>query len=274
MRERRSAPARVEGAPRSGSVQSVERALSLLEALGEDEEGTRLTDLALRTGLSPSTVHRLLTTLEQRRFVQFDPSDGMWHMGRQAFAVGAAFVRQRNFVAPALPFLRRLRDQTRETANLGVADDGEMVCLTQVESREIMRAITRVGGRAPMASSGMGKAILSTYSEADVAAVVARHGLPRLTPQSLTGGAGLAAELARVRAHGYAVDDEEFVTGLRCVAAVVHDAQGEALCAISVSGLATRLTAERAAALGPLLRDTARELTRTLGGHAPDQGAD
>ncbi len=270
MRERRSATAQAGGAPRSGSVQSVERALSLLEALGEDEEGTRLTDLAQRTGLSPSTVHRLLTTLEQRRFVQFDPSDGMWHMGRQAFAVGSAFVRQRNFVAPALPFLRRLRDQTRETANLGVADDGEVVCLTQVESREIMRAITRVGGRAPMASSGMGKAILSTYSEADVAVIVARHGLPKLTPRSLTGAGALAEELARIRIRGYSVDDEEFVTGLRCVAAVVHDAQGEALCAISVSGLATRLTPDRAAVLGPLLRDTARELTRTLGGRAPD----
>lgn len=265
MSERRSG-----AAPRSGSVQSVERALTLLEVLGEDEEGYRLTDLATRTGLSPSTVHRLLATLEARRFVQFDPSDGMWHMGRQAFAVGSAFVRQRNFVAPALPFLRRLRDQTRETANLGVADDGEMVFLTQVESREIMRAISRVGGRAPMATSGMGKAILATYSAADVAAIVGRHGLKRLTPRSLTDAADLRTELDRIRRQGYAVDDEEFVTGLRCVAAVVYDAQAEALCAISVSGLAVRLTTERVATLGPLLRDTAIELTRTLGGRMPE----
>ena len=140
------------GEKRSGTVQSVDRAMAILEVLGEDEEGYRLTDLARRTGLSVSTVHRLLTTLEQRRFVQFDRTDGMWHVGRGAFAVGSAFTRQRNFVAPALPILRRLRDQTRETANLGVVDDGEVVVLTQVESREIMRAITRVGGRAPMAA--------------------------------------------------------------------------------------------------------------------------
>src|SRR5450432_3622457 len=172
-------------AGKGGSVQSVDRAMALLEALGEDEEGYRLTDLAIRTGLSPSTAHRLLTTLEQRKFVAFDRSDSMWHVGRQAFSVGAAFVRRRNIVAPALPFLRRLRDLTHETANMGVADDGEVVVLTQVESREIMRAISRVGGRAPMVASGLGKAIIATYSDAQVAAIIKRHGMPRLTPRSV-----------------------------------------------------------------------------------------
>lgn len=256
---------------RSGSVQSVERAMALLEVLGEDEEGYRLTDLAQRTALSPSTVHRLLTTLEKRRFVQFDQSDGMWHVGRTAFSVGSAFVRQRNFVAPALPFLRKLRDLTRETANLGVVDDGEMVVLTQIESREIMRAITRVGGRAQMVTSGMGKAILATYAPADVAAIVASHGMRKQTPRSLTRASDLRHELDIVRRQGYSVDDEEFVTGLRCVAAVVYNSQAEALCAISVSGLAQRLTPERVAGLGQLLQDTARDLTLALGGKMPAQ---
>src|SRR5690554_6772817 len=163
--------------PRSGIVQSVDRAMAILEVLGDEEEGCRLSDIARSTGLSVSTVHRLLTTLEQRRFVQFNRSDNLWHVGRGAFAVGSAFTRQRNFVAPALPILRRLRDQTRETANLGIIEDGEVVVLTQVESREIMRAITRVGGRAPVASSGMGKAILAAYRDDDVDAMITRHGL-------------------------------------------------------------------------------------------------
>lgn len=269
MNDKPSTPAKPSAAARSGSVQSVERALALLEVLGEDEEGYRLTDLAARTGLSPSTVHRLLTTLEKRRFVQFDQSDGMWHVGRQAFAVGSAFVRQRNFVAPALPFLRKLRDQTRETANLGIVDDGEMVVLTQIESREIMRAISRVGGRAPIITSGMGKAILATYTPADVAAIVSSRGMRKLTPHSLTRASELRTELEKVRRQGYAVDDEEFVTGLRCVAAVVYNNQAEALCAISVSGLATRVSPDRVEALGKLLNETARELTLALGGRMP-----
>lgn len=255
---------------RPGSVQSVERAMAILQVLGEDEEGQRLTDIARRTGLSVSTVHRLLTTMEGQRFAQFDRSDGMWHVGRGAFTVGAAFVRQRNFVAPALPVLRRLRDQTRETANLGVVDDGEVVVLTQVESREIMRAITRVGGRAPMTSSGMGKAILASYRDADIAAVIARHRPLQSTARTLTTSSALKADIARIRERGYALDDEEFVLGLRCVAAVVHNAQAEALCAISVSGLSVRMTDDRLEKLGALIADAARELTLALGGKLPD----
>ncbi|HEV7436809.1 MAG TPA: IclR family transcriptional regulator [Pseudorhizobium sp.] len=253
-------------AERSGSVQSVDRALRLLEILGEDEEGYRLTDLAARAGLSPSTVHRLLTTLEKRRFVQFDQSDGMWHIGRQAFQVGSTFARQRNFVAPALPYLRRLRDQTRETANLGVADEGQIIFLAQVESREIMRAITRVGGSTPMVNSGMGKAILACYGPNDVATIVATHGMHKLTSRSITRASDLRAQLTRIRQQGYSVDDEEFLTGLRCIAAVVFNHQADPLCAISVSGLAQRLTDERVASIGPLVAETARELTFALGG--------
>jgi IclR family transcriptional regulator, acetate operon repressor len=253
-----------------GLVQSVDRAMALLEALGEDEEGYRLTDLAIRTGLSPSTTHRLLTTLEQRKFVEFDQSENMWHVGRQSFSVGAAFVRRRNFVAPALPFLRRLRDLTRETANMGVADDGEVVVLTQVESREIMRAITRVGGRAPMVASGLGKAILATYSDDEVAAIIRRHGMPRLTPRSAVRAGELRGALDKVRADGFAVDDEEFLTGLRCVASAVYNDQGEAMAAISVSGLASRVPAARLPELGGLVSATARELTAALGGIGPE----
>src|ERR1700757_2816093 len=88
---------------RDGGVQSVDRALSIIEVLAEDDEGYRLTDLAVRTGLSPSTVHRLLTTLEKRRFVQFDRDDSMWHIGAKSFAVGSTFLRRRNFVTQALP---------------------------------------------------------------------------------------------------------------------------------------------------------------------------
>jgi IclR family transcriptional regulator, acetate operon repressor len=258
-----------EDGAKSGAVQSVDRAMLLLEALGEDEEGYRLTDLAIRTGLSPSTAHRLLTTLEKRRFVAFNPSDNMWHVGRQTFAIGSAFVRRRNFVAPALPFLRRLRDLTHETANLGIIEEGEVIVLTQVESREIMRAITRVGGRAPMVTSGIGKAILATYPDADVVAIIQRHGMKRLTPKSVVRAGELRDALDTIRRDGYAVDDQEFLMGLRCVAAVVYNDQAEALAAISVSGLASRVPPERVPELGRLVRETARELTLALGGRLP-----
>ena len=256
--------------PRDGGVQSVDRALLILETLAEDDEGYRLSDLAVRTGLSTSTVHRLLATLEKRRFVQFDRSESKWHVGAQSFAVGATFARHRNFVAQAMPYLRKLRDQTRETANLAVVDDESIIVLTRMESREIMRSLTKVGGRVAMVASGVGKAVLATYSDADINAVICRQGMPRLTEKSIVRPSELFRQIEAIRRHGYAVDDEEARIGLRCVAAVVYNDCGEPLAAISVSGMTSRVTEERLPALGRTVREVAAELTAALGGVMPD----
>jgi IclR family acetate operon transcriptional repressor len=250
-------------------VQSVDRALLIIETLAEDDDGYRLTDLAVRTGLSASTVHRLLTTLEKRRFVQFDRNESIWHIGAQSFAVGSTFVRRRNFATQALPYLRKLRDQTRETANLAVVDDGSMVILTRVESREIMRSVTRVGGRVPMAASGLGKALLATYSEEDVFAIIRREGMPKLTSKSIVRAGELCKSLHDIRRQGYSIDDEEAQVGLRCVSAVVYDDCSEPLAAISVSGKASRVPNDRLPILGKFVQEVAAELTCALGGVLP-----
>jgi len=254
---------------RDAGVQSVDRALSIMETLAEDDEGYRLSDLAVRTGLSTSTVHRLLATLESRRFVQFDRTGSKWHVGARSFTVGATFARRRNFSAQAVPYLRKLRDLTRETANLAVVDDEFIVVLTRMESREIMRSLTKVGGRVAMVASGVGKAVLATYSDEDVNAIIRHHGMPRLTEKSIVRPGDLFRELAKVRRQGYAIDDEEACMGLRCIAAVVYNDCSEPLAAISVSGMTSRITDDRLATLGETVREVAAELTLALGGVSP-----
>jgi len=255
--------------PRNGGVQSVDRALSIIETLAQDDEGYRLSDLAIRTGLSTSTAHRLLTTLEKRRFVQFDRTESKWHVGAQSFSVGATFARRRNFAAQAMPYLRKLRDQTRETANLAVVDDESIIVLARIESREIMRSLTKVGGRVAMVASGVGKAVLATYPDDDVSAIIRRHGMPRLTEKSIIRASDLFRELAIIRKQGYAVDDEEARMGLRCVAAVVFNDCSEPLAAISVSGMTSRVTEERLPEVGKAVREVAAELTAAIGGVMP-----
>src|SRR5437667_577329 len=260
---------RADNEPRDGGVQSVDRALLIIETLAEDDEGSRLSDLALRTGLSPAPAHRLLATLEKRRFVQFDRTESKWHIGAQSFWVGATFARRRNFVAQAMPYLRKLRDQTRETANLAVVDDESIIVLTRMESREIMRSLTKVGGRVAMVASGVGKAVLATYSDQDVNAIIHRQGMPRLTEKSIVRPSELFKQLQAIRRQGYAVDDEEARIGLRCVAAVVYNDCGEQLAAISASGMTSRLTDDRLPAIGMTVREVAAELTVALGGVLP-----
>ena len=250
-------------------VQSVARALSLMRLLAQGDGGSRLSDLARAAGLPVSTAHRLLTTLEQQGFAQFEPASSLWHVGRDAFTVGLAYGRRLSFVAPALPLLRRLRDATRETANLGILDDDQLVTISQVESREIRRALSPPGRRVPVFCSAMGKAILATWRDDEVLALADRAGLPPLTTKSLRTREAALAEIARTRARGWALDDEEFNLGMRCLAAVVWSPQGEAACAISISGAAVRLTEDRLDPLGRLVAQAAQELTLVLGGVAP-----
>ena len=250
-------------------VQSVARALSLMRLLAQEDGGSRLSDVARAAGLPVSTAHRLLTTLEQQGFAQFEPASSLWHVGRDAFTVGLAYGRRLSFVAPALPLLRRLRDATRETANLGILDDDHLVTVSQVESREIRRALSPPGRRVPVFSSAMGKAILATWRDQEVLALADRAGLPPLTTKSLRSREAALAEIARTRARGWALDDEEFNLGMRCLAAVVWSPQGEAACAISISGAAVRLTEDRLEPLGALVAQAAEELTGGRGGVAP-----
>lgn len=252
------------GRAEAAGVRSVERAMHLLDVLGSDADGFRLADLAVHANLPPSTVHRLLTTMEQRGFVQFEKGSATWHIGGRLFAIGATFARRRNFVAAAMPILRGLRDGTRETANLAVDENGEVVLVAQVESREIIRVISPVGGRAPMTSDALGKAILSTYAEDEVARIIGLHGMHRRTDTTITRAGEMFEALRAIRSVGYAVDLGEHLSEVRCVAAPVLDAAGSAIAAISVSGLASRIPDARIADLGATVRNAARKLSAPM----------
>src|SRR5262245_12360215 len=119
-------------------VQSLTRALALLETVARCHDGVTLTELAQTVGLPPSTAHRLLTTLQQARFVRFDPLGSVWQVGVQAFVVGNAFARTRNVLMMARSPMRRLMEESGETVSLYMSDDGEAVCMAQVECRHLM----------------------------------------------------------------------------------------------------------------------------------------
>jgi len=253
-------------------VQSLTRALTIMNLLSAQEDGMTLTEVSRAAGLAPSTTHRLLTTLQQERFARFEGETMRWTVGVQAFAVGNAFLHNRDVGRTARPFLRRLVEETGETANLGIEDEGMTVYLGQVQSRQLMRAIAKPGGRVFMHSSSLGKAILSAMPAAEVARIARHRGLPVFTPRTLDDPGRLSRHLEEVRRQGFAVDDEEYAVGLRCVAAAVFDEAGAPVAALSVSGPAVRVTPERVAELGGTVRRMADEMTAELGGRRPAAG--
>lgn len=255
------------GAARVDLVQSLARGLALLDSLAESTGGISLTDLCQQVGLSASTAHRLLTTLEERRYVRCDPGTRHWSIGVQAFIAGSAFVKARNLVEIARPQMRVVMERSGETANLAVLDGAEAVFLAQVECRQMMRALAFPGVRVPLHCSAVGKALLAALADEILADVLRRCGLPRFTPKTITTIAHLRRELEQVRRRGYAVDDQEHSIGLRCVAAVIYDENGQAAGAMSLSGPAVRLPDERLSLLGDLVRKSADTITAAYGGN-------
>ena len=245
------------------------RSITLLNALSYYSQGLTLSELAKTVGLANSTVHRLLTTMQNERFVRYDSERSVWLIGVQAFRVGSAFVRSRDLVTIARPFMRLLMQNEGETVSLAVEDRAEIVYLSQVETQKMMRAIAGPGGRASMHCSGIGKMLLASKSDIQLEKTVEQLSFSRETTHTLTNKEDLHRELMKIRKQGYAVDDEEVAVGLRCIAAAVYDENATPLAGISLSGPTARISRERIEALGQSVRKIALEITKELGGIEP-----
>jgi IclR family acetate operon transcriptional repressor len=177
--------------------------------------------------------------------VRFEPATMSWLVGVQAFVVGNAFVRSRDMVPLAVPHMRRLMTKTGETVNFFMLDGEEVMCMAQIQSQQMVRAISRPGGGVEMHRSAAGKAILAHMEEEDIVGIVERNGLPRYTEHTIVTTDALRLELANIRQRGFAVDNEEFSLGLRCIAAPIFDEAGTVHAAISLAGPASRITENR-----------------------------
>ncbi|MFV2038358.1 MAG: HTH-type transcriptional regulator BhcR [Paracoccaceae bacterium] len=269
------APKKTRGRPRLASaakpaatVQSLERALDLLGAVASAERIT-LSELAQQTGIAPSTAHRLLGTMLQRGIVAFDEASQNWMVGVEAFRIGNSFVRRTDLIETGRRELLSLVRITGETANMAVADDGDVVFVSQVESHHLIRAFFRPGTRGNMHASGIGKALLAEYSRRGVEKVLGRKGLAEFTAKTITTRAALLDDLEAIRARGWALDDEERTLGMRCLAAAIFNEYGEAVAGISVSGPTVRLRDERLDQIGHEVARAAMRVTTAIGGRKP-----
>lgn len=243
---------------------NVERALDLLEYLSRHpgEHGVRSLSAALE--LSPSTVFRLLETLEQTGFVRQNAATDKYAIGIKAVQLGISALGTLDITAIAPASLRALASETGESAFLAVRDDTEIVYLLKEEGHYSIRTTALLGSRRPLHCTGLGKAFLATMQAAEVAALLKRVGMPRLTPHTITDLGALWEELAHTRARGYATDREEIEEGLACVAAPIRDYRGETIAAVSMAGPVGRILPHEAR-LGRRVAATALELSTALG---------
>jgi IclR family acetate operon transcriptional repressor len=248
-----------------GGVQSLERALDILEVLGRSEREIGVTEIAPEVNLANGTTHRLLSTLTQRGYARQVPGTRKYTLGPKAIALASA-ARER--LGPlSRPFLKELMEVSQESSNLAALDRNSVVYIEQVSAPRMVRMFTEPGNRVPPHSSGAGKVLLAYQPDGVVDAIVEQNGLPGFTSHTITDPRRLKDELDAIREQGYALDSEEMEEGVRCLAAPVFGPDGRVLAAISISGPAGRMDQERLRELIPHIKRIAAGFTESLNGH-------
>jgi len=263
---------RARGRPRSfhdsglgTRIRALDRAIDVLRVVAGGD-GMSLTEISGAAGQPAATVYRILITLEAHKIVTFDEGSQLWQIGIEAYRIGTGFLRRTKLVEQARPVLQRIMHETGETANIAIIDQGEVVFLTQVETHEPIRAFFRPGTRGPIHASGIGKAVLAFQRPERIEALLNGHRFETFTDTTITNREKMLEALARIRARGWAVDNEERTRGMRCVAAPIFNEYGEAVAGISLSGPSVRVTPDRDEAFGRTIRAAADEITLATGG--------
>lgn len=247
-------------------VRSVERALDVLESVGAaGEQG--VSEVAVRTGLVPSTAHRIMSTLTQRGYLSQDVVSGRYRLGASVLGLARTLdLRTSDLRAAARSHLRQIREATGESANLVVLDGRQVVYVDQVEGSHSVRMFTEIGSTALAHTTGSGKAILAEMSVDELARLYGPGQEPfeQPTARTLSTAAALEADLERIRRRGYALDSEEHEVGVSCVAAAVLGLSGTPVGAISVSGPTSRIARYEVRQLGALLHRHAAEISAAI----------
>jgi len=246
-------------------MKSLHKVLDIIEAVAK--AGTLgIRDLASCTGFPPPTVHRITSTLVERRYLRQDPVTKKLSLSMRFLELGTSVQQQFNLMAIARPHLEKLMAETKESVNLTVQDGDHVVYLDQVRSdHSMLQLFTKPGARVPLYCTGVGKLFLSRWSLREVEQYLARTPLIPHTPHTLVDRQKLMEEMERVRRQRYSVDNEEMEQGVRCVAALVMDHQGKPAGAVSISGVAMRIEPKKMKAFVKSLQACSQAISKEIG---------
>ncbi|MGO8791378.1 MAG: IclR family transcriptional regulator [Terriglobia bacterium] len=247
------------------TVKSLVKALNILEVLADEEPPYTLTELSRRLHLHVSTVHRLLVNLVRHGFVEEDTVSGGYQLSYRVLRMGLRVLDRLDFRRAAQPLLRELNLRTQETVHMAILQGTRAISIEKFDSPHPVGLDARLGREMPLHCTGTGKTLLAYQSEDWLDRIAPSSGFARLTAHTITGLPQLRRELERIREQGYALDQEEAVEGLRCVAGPVLNHQGRIVAAFSVAGPATRLTPARQSEIARMVRETSRQISYRLG---------
>ena len=248
-----------------GKVQSVERALIIMETLAKSQDGLTITEISNKIDLHKSTVHRLLGTLIKMGYVAQNKNSSTYDITLKLFEMGYDKVQKADVLALAKPYIKELMTISKETIHLVLREKAEIIYIDKVESKNTIRMYSSIGRRSPVYCTSVGKAMLAYLDGEEVREIWEMSDIQKLTEYTITDYDQMLAELEEIRTQGYAVDEQENELGIRCIGAPIFDHNEEVVAAISISGPALRVTKERIKELGEAVKQYSLYISRELG---------
>lgn len=246
-------------------IQSVERALSILDLFDEYAPELKITEISERMHLNKSTVHSLLKTLEKHGYIEKEPDNGKYRLGMKLFERGNFVVYNLDIRSVAKKYLLDLSMKTGHTIHLVILEEKEGVYIDKVEGTSGNVQYSRIGRRAPIHSTGVGKILVAFKKEDEIANILDGYIFEKRTANTLTNQQDFLNELDKIRNQGYAIDHEENEPGICCIAFPIHNHTGEVIAAFSLSMPTPQLNTDQLNAMTPMMQDTAKQISRQMG---------
>lgn len=246
-------------------VKSVSRALDIINLVSMKKGGLGVTEIANQMDINKSSVYRTLSTLVQYGYIEQDKGTERYKLGYQFLEVSSRLLESLDLRTEAKPFLQELEKETNEVIHLVVYDRGEVVYIEKLDGNEALRMHSKVGKRAPMHCTSVGKAILAYLPVDIVQEIIERKGLPFHTDKTITDKNAFIQELANVKKKGYALDMQENEYGITCIAVPIFDHLGKVAAAVSISGPTIRMTDARLVELRPRMIEIGKQISARLG---------
>src|SRR5258708_3116852 len=248
---------------------AVERALAMLEAVAQEPEGLSNADISRKLKIPKSSASYILRTLEKQAYPKPDPGTGKYRVGLKILRLSRGALSGLDVREVALPIMRHLMEKTNLTCHLAILDGPEAVYIEKVEPQGFIKMDTWVGRRMRVHATSVGKALVAYIAQERLEKILADSGMEKRTPKTITTLARLLKDLEKVRAQGYAIDDEENNMVARCLGAPVFNQHGVIEASLGVSGTINQVNAQTIPRIVENLKDAARHLSMQLGYRAP-----
>ena len=257
---------KIRATDRQNSVQSLNRALDLLEAFPKLGPEVGLTAVANYLGLNKATAYRLLSTLETRGYIERSPYNRRYRLGVRLFELGSYYKDQINVRRMALPYLSMLVEETQEAAFLCIREGDEALCVERMEPQhEVKIFVLRIGGRLPLHTGAAPRVLLANFTAEEIEAYSKRTGLPAITAKTLSKTADLCKDVEHTLEKGYVLSMEDVTPGIAAIGAPVRDYSGNIIASLSVSGLVSHFNELRISDLIMSVIEAAQKVSRHMG---------